>query len=156
MLRSIVIGSLAFALLGSPVAAQGPRLGYAGPVPDSPPASDFRLVGGGVIGFAAAAGAATLIYQLAGGGTICGDDPCGLVGGLIGWILVEPVLVPLGVNLADRREGSYGAALFGSVVVGGGILAAGSRLGLDDELLLVVPVGQILGAVIGEKMSRRN
>lgn len=135
-------------------AAQGPRLSrFELWTPDSAPATTGRLVMGGVFGTAAAFGAGTLVYQLAGGGTICGDDPCGLVAGVVMALVVEPIVVPLGVHLANHRRGNYAATLFASAAATGAVLFGGSQLGMDRELWIVAPIVQIAAAVLAERAT---
>ena len=103
------------------------------------------------MGTGVAVGAGILVYQLAGGGTVCGDDPCGLVGGLLTAIVVEPVLVPFGVHLANHRRGTFATTLTASTVAAGAVLLIGHKLGLGSKLLIVIPVSQIIGSVVAER-----
>lgn len=139
------------------LSAQGPQLGI-GVQPGSGPtkAGTGQLVIGGVLGGAAGVGAAVLVYQVAGGGETCGDDPCGLYYGLLAGIVFEPVAVPLGVHLANHQRGNYVVSLLASVGLGGAVWLGGSQLGLGDELIVLVPVAQLAGAILGEKRSERN
>lgn len=137
-----------------PAAAQAPyRSRFEHWRPDSTPRNTGRLVMGGVVGTGVAVGAGILVYQLAGGGTVCGDDPCGLVGGLLMAIVVQPVLVPLGVHLANHRRGNFAATMLASTAAAGAVILLGSQFDLDGDLLLAVPALQIGVSVLAERAT---
>jgi hypothetical protein len=146
---SVVMGA-------APLRAQGPQLGITQPGPGVSEVGTGRLLLGGVVGGAAGVGAAVLIYQVAGGGDTCGDDPCGLYYGLLAGIVFEPIAVPLGVHLANNQRGNYVVSLLASVALGGAVWLGGSQLGLGDELIVLVPVAQLAGAILGEQRSERH
>src|SRR5215212_6979961 len=60
-------------------------------------------LGGGFIGALAGLAVGQLAYQASGGGRLCGDDSCGLYVGLLATVIAEPVLIPVGVHLANHR-----------------------------------------------------
>lgn len=114
----------------------------------------FMVVSGVVGGAAGLFGGAIIGGTLGGGNSICYDDPCGLEEALLGAVLGESVLLPLGVHLANHSHGNYGYSLLGSLAVGAvGIGLAGA---IDStELLLAVPIGQIISSVLIERATSR-
>ncbi|MBA3658187.1 MAG: hypothetical protein H0W67_01160 [Gemmatimonadales bacterium] len=81
-------------------------------------------------------------------------EDCGLAGLIYGGILGELATVPLGVHLANRRQGSYSLGLLSSLAVTGAGLAIAA--GADrTEVLLAVPVLQIITAVAVERATSR-
>lgn len=113
------------------------------------------LAGGGLAGGAVGLfGGGVLGYTLSGGGRICGDDSCGLLGGVYGAAMGEVVLLPLGVHLANRARGNYGYSLLASAAVGAiGVGLAGATN--STELLLAVPIGQLISSVLIERATSR-
>lgn len=112
-----------------------------------------RLLIGGALGGGVAMTATHLIYQANGGGRICGDDPCGLYWGVMSLVLLEPVLIPVGVHLANHRRGSFAATFFASLVSGAAGLYVANSANLDEEMLIVVPAVQIIISVLIERAS---
>lgn len=163
----VVVGSLALGLAGAgPMVAQvrGPvyanltfgfseRRGEMKPGLATERASVGRLLVGGTAGAGLALAATQLAYQLTGGGEICGDDPCGMVAGLTALILLEPILIPAGVHVANHAQGSFAGALFASLVTGAVALYVGSRLDAGEGSLMVIPVIQILTSIMVERAS---
>lgn len=114
----------------------------------------FMVVGGVLGGTAGLFGGAIIGGRLGGGNSICYDDPCGLEEALLGAVIGETVLLPLGVHLANHSRGNYGYSLLGALAVG----AAGIGLaGATDsaELLLAIPIGQIISSVLIERATSR-
>lgn len=112
----------------------------------------FGALAGGVLGafFGSYSG-----YYLTGGGRICGDDPCGLVGGLYGFLLGEFVGIGLGAHLGHGRRGQASAAIGGSFAA---LLLAGmlgSVIEAGDAWIVLVPAAQITAAVAAEVASSR-
>ena len=114
----------------------------------------FMVVGGVTGGTVGLFGGAIIGGTLGGGNSICYDDPCGLEEALLGAVLGESVLLPLGVHLANHSDGNYGYSLLGSLAVG----AVGIGLvGATDsaELLLAIPIAQIISSVLIERATSR-
>ena len=131
-------------------------VGLRGGVPAlSPSAERGRstawLVGGGVLGGAVGLGAGALIGGILGGGNkICGDDPCGLDEAIFGAIGGEVALLPLGVHLANGRRGKYLPSLAVSAAIAGiGIMLSGN--GDHGEVMIAVPIAQLIGAILIER-----
>ncbi len=123
------------------------------PVVDRPHNHPGLLVLGGAAGFAASVGGAVVLARLH-GGDICGDSPCGFYWGVLFFALSEPILVPMGVHLANGGKGDFGVTMGLSLAAA---LASGlviNRLGPDNGEI-VIPLSQIAAAVIGEVMSSR-
>lgn len=112
-----------------------------------------RLLIGGALGGGLAMAATHLIYQAHGGGRICGDDPCGLYWGVMSLVLLEPVLIPVGVHLANHRRGSFPATFFASLVSGAAGLYVANNANLDEGMLIVVPAVQIIISALIERAS---
>lgn len=109
------------------------------------------LVVGGVVGGGVGLGAGALIGGFLGGGDkICGDDPCGFQGAILGAVGGEVALLPLGVHLANGRRGKYLPALAVSASIAGlGITLAGN--GDHGEILVAVPVLQLVSSILIER-----
>lgn len=116
------------------------------------PRDALRLGLGGVVGGAAGLFVGGLVAAKLTDDRPCED--CGLEGLVYGGVIGELAAVPLGVHLANRRQGSYGAGLLGSLAVtGAGMTLAGA---LDrTEVLLAVPVMQIAAAIAIERATSR-
>jgi hypothetical protein len=114
-------------------------------------ASTGRLILGGVIGGGVGLGAGALIGGLLGGGDkICGDDPCGFAEAVFGAVGGEVTLLPLGVHLANRRQGNYLWSLLASAgIAAGGIALSGN--GDHGEVLIAVPVLQLVSSILIER-----
>ena len=120
---------------------------------DPPRSSPGGLLLGGAVGVGLAIAASQVAYHWSGGGRICGDDPCGMVAGLMTLILLEPILIPVGVHLADRQRGSFGGALFASLLSGAAALYVGNWTNLGHGTLVLVPVVQIVASALIERAS---
>jgi hypothetical protein len=78
---------------------------------------------------------------------VCGDDPCGLVGHILGAVLGEAIGIGLGAYLgAGSRADPWGpiGASLGVLLLGG---MATEALDLGEYMIVVVPVAQIAAAV---------
>ena len=129
----------------------GPRLGVAAtPVPME------RLFVGGVAGLGAAILGTHIAYQAGGGGRICGDDSCGLAAGITALLLLEPILVPAGVHLANHRRGSFAGTFFGSLLSGAAALYLGNKLNLGVEFVYVGAALQIATSAVMERAGERE
>jgi hypothetical protein len=115
----------------------------------------MAMVGGGLLGGAVGFVGGGLL-----GATIersfgCeGVEWCGLGGGFLGAVIGETTMVALGVHLANDSRGEYTAVLAGSL----GSVVAGFALGgllHKGEVLLVVPVAQVVIATTLERRSTR-
>lgn len=121
------------------------------PVSETTPAVLGALVGG-------AAGVLVGWYggfHLTGGSRICGDDPCGFVGGLYGVLLGEFVGIGLGAHLGHGRRGQAGAAIgasFAALLLSGMLT---SVIDAGDAWIVLVPAAQITAAVAAELASSR-
>ncbi|MEO8201761.1 MAG: hypothetical protein ABI679_14625 [Gemmatimonadota bacterium] len=107
-----------------------------------------RLGLGGLLGGLTAVAGGQLAYQLGGGGRICGDDPCGLWYGVASTVVLEPVLIPAGVHLANHRNGNFSLSLVASSAVGAGALLLGQRVGIGPPIFLLTPVLQVIAATL--------
>ena len=127
-------------------------------IPSPPPtrAGVGRLFLGGVAGLGVAILGTHLAYQAGGGGRLCGDDSCGLAAGATALIVLEPILVPAGVHLANRRRGSFAATFFGSLLSGAALLYIGNALDLSEEFVYAGAAAQIAAAVIMERVGENE
>jgi hypothetical protein len=84
-----------------------------------------------------------------------GSDGFEALGGfVIGSAIGESILLPLGVHIANRQQGDYGAALLASA----GIAAAGIGLtSLMDDMAIVflpaIPIGQLISSIAIERKT---
>jgi hypothetical protein len=166
MIGRTVLTLLGLFALAAPLAAQRPSVRWArweAPALGSARGSASRPhgattvgmiaagVGGGTVGFFAGG---FIGYELGGGSLVCGDDACGLEEAAYGAIAGESVLLPLGVHVANRRQGNYGLSLLASAAIGGlGILAVNASH--DGIPLIVVPVAQLVSSVLIERATSR-
>lgn len=126
-----------------------PNIG--GPIAGGALGGALGLVGGYAIG-----------YALGGGNRdSCGDVfPCGAVPGVIGAMIGEIVLLPVGVHIFNDRRGHFAMDLFTSAGVGalGVLLAATVSEGALSEgrALLVVPIIQLAATVAVERAAGRK
>ena len=92
----------------------------------------------------------------------CDYDYCGIGGGLMGAMIGEVVLLPLGVHLANGWQGNYGYALLASAgSIAGGLLlsfAAGAIAGESgiDVALWAIPVAQLVSSITIERRTSRS
>lgn len=105
-------------------------------------------IGAGCLG----AGVGAAVGALAGTGRLCGDDRCSVVWGTYGFAAGEALGIPLGVHLAGGRRGIYVLEAATSVATAGAIALA---FHLTPATAVVIPVSQILGAVILESELRK-
>ena len=116
-------------------------------------ASGWLLLGG-VVGGA---------VGLVGGGLIgaaiesrdCEGDFCGLGGFIVGGMLGESVLLPLGVHLANDRRGDFGKA----ALISAGIAAAGILIISQTDqgiVLYAIPVAQLITSIRIERRGRQE
>ena len=115
-----------------------------------------RLFLGGLAGMGMAILGTHLAYQAGGGGRICGDDSCGLAAGLTALLVLEPILVPAGVHLANHRRGSFPGTFFGSLLSGTAALYVGSKLNLGEEFVYVGAAFQIVSAAVLERVGEKE
>lgn len=116
-------------------------------------ASFGRLAGGGILGGLAAIGVGQIAYELGGGGRICGDDPCGLWAGVVSTIILEPVLIPVGVHLANHSQGNVGLAFLASAGAGIGGLLLDHEARIGAPLIVLTPLAQIVVAALVERAT---
>ena len=114
------------------------------------------LLLGGAAGAGLAIAASLFVYQMNGGGRICGDDPCGMYAGLMTLVVLEPILIPVGVHLGNHRRGSLGGTLFASLVSGAAALYVGNWTDLGPGTLVLVPGVQIVASALIERASQRE
>lgn len=142
------------ALLAPPVvsaaAAPGERVARA----QREGASGGTLAMGGLVG-----GGVGMFVGMFAGAALDGPPPedcidfCFGPGLVYGTLLGEALGVAAGVHLANGRHGSLSRGALTSA----GILALGLLVGSEQpELLLVVPVGQIIGAATVERRTARH
>ncbi|MDZ7288985.1 MAG: zinc ribbon domain-containing protein [candidate division KSB1 bacterium] len=79
----------------------------------------------------------------------------GLAGLVIGAPIGEALLLPVGVHLANRRQGNLPLALFASIgIAGAGIgLAAAAE---DGRILIAIPVAQLAACVAIERATSHS
>jgi hypothetical protein len=107
---------------------------------------------GGVAGFCALG---LVGFHLSGGGDICGDDPCGFLGGLLGAVLGEAIGIGLGAHVVNGGKGDALSAVGASlgVLLLSGMLAQYVEPG--EGAVYVVPILQVAGAVWAEVATGR-
>jgi len=115
-----------------------------------------KLFLGGVAGLGAAILGTRLAYEAAGGGRICGDDSCGMYAGITALLVLEPLLVPAGVHLANHRRGSFAGTFFGSLLSGTAALYVGNKLNLGVEFVYVGVALQIAASAIMERAGEKE
>ena len=120
------------------------------------------VLGGAAGGAVGLVGGAYVGYFLAAGPNGCGDpgnpdDWCGFGGALLGAVVGEVSMIPLGVHLANGRRGSYGPALLASTgVFAGGILLAAAVRDESGILFWSIPAGQIAASMYVERATARK
>lgn len=93
-------------------------------------------------------------------GALVGDRfqsfPCEdcIEGAFYGALAGESLAIPLGVHLANRRQGSVGAALAASFAIGALGVGAATVTG-DWTLMLAVPIAQIASSIAIERRTAR-
>lgn len=130
-------------------------IGLTGPAP-SRPAPTVQLVLGGIAGGALGLYAGAHAGYAVEGIGVRADlwersseyAPTGL---LLGAIVGETLLLPLGVHLVNGRQGKY----WSSALLSGGVTAVGLLLALPTAgiSLLVIPVGQLYTSVRNERAT---
>ena len=106
-----------------------------------------------VLGGAAGASAGIVGGALAGMAYSCMDE-CGYRAPLVGALVGESVLLPLGVHLANGRKGSYGLGMLASAGLGaGGVLVVQEWTDAAPYLAYLVPVVQIAAVVYIEQRT---
>lgn len=131
---------------------------------DSPPAlqlaaqqptAEYRMILGGLVGgalgFFVGGFAGALINS-----DDSGDDLAGALQGFaLGATIGETITLPLGVHLANHRQGNYGLSLLAAAAITGvGIAIATS--GEDQlEYLIPVPALQLVSSILIEKRTTR-
>jgi hypothetical protein len=115
-----------------------------------------QLIGGGFLGAVGAVALGQVAYQVAGGGRLCGDDDCGLWYGVLATVALEPVLIPVGVHIANHGQGSGGLTFLASAAAGAAGLFLGHAANLDNGFVYLLPVIQIGTAVIVERATTHS
>jgi hypothetical protein len=161
--RILLILALFFISFDSPAAAQGPRriTHFEGPAealpklqPQPVPTGNMILGGlaGGAVGFFAFGYAGALLADRYADD---GSDGWEALGGFaIGAVVGESVLLPLGVHIANRRQGDFATSL----LVSAGIAAAGIGLTAAVEdmgivFLPAIPVAQLISTIAIERKT---
>lgn len=138
--------------MDAPVAAlvsHAPALQESGPY-----ASDAALALGGIAGGALGFfGGGLAGYTFETGLTGCaGDEWCGFGGIVLGAVLGEMVMLPMGVHMANRSRGSYAPSLAMSLAVGlAGLVLASEAGEAAGVLVAAVPAAQLLAAIAVER-----
>ncbi|MEW5927141.1 MAG: hypothetical protein AB1941_06645 [Gemmatimonadota bacterium] len=142
-----------------PVTALAPAA-YQPALPQSGPRTDgagmaFAGLAGGAAGLL---GGALLGYVVETGLTGCaGEEWCGFRGVLLGGVVGEVTMLPLGVHLANRGRGSYGSGVAATALVGVGALLVAAGMGdAVPATALLVPAAQLAAAVAVEKSTARK
>lgn len=135
-------------------AAYQPALPQNGPRMDGTGMAFAGLVGGAAGLF----GGALLGYVVDTGLTDCaGEEWCGFRGVLLGGVVGEVMMLPLGVHLANRGRGNYGSGVAATALVGvGGLLVAAGMGDVVPATALLVPAAQLVAAVTVEKSTARR
>jgi hypothetical protein len=130
--------------------------------------STGKLVSGGVLGAGAGIVAGIGVGRIA--ANDCDDYLCGLAAGVLGVgvaAAADTALVPLGVHMANGRQGSYGWSLAASTAIAaGGIVLAGALSDQHESLagatVVSIPVLQVISSIVIERktaerrQARRN
>ena len=139
----------------APLAVPNRKIDLTSPAPTGP-APTVQLVLGGLAGGAlglyagAYAGYATEGIGVR-GGLWEGSNEYVPIGLLLGAVAGETLLVPLGVHLANGRQGTYwSSALLSAGVTAAGLLLAVPTVGIS---LLVIPMGQLYLSIQNERAT---
>ena len=125
-------------------------------VPESSAVGMERLFLGGLVGMGASILGTRLAYEAGGGGRLCGDDDCGLAAGITALLVLEPLLVPAGVHLANHRRGSFAGTFFASLLSGTAALYVGNKLDLGVEFVYIGAAVQIAAAALMERAGEHE
>lgn len=79
-------------------------------------------------------------------------EDCGIVGAVYGAIAGGSALLPLGVHIANRRQGDFGLSLLGSLAIGGAGLALATQTN-SAAVMIPVPVLQIVSSILIERRT---
>lgn len=152
--------ALAFVALSSSAAvAQAPlrnlQLDAPSPIHSAlqRPAPDPQMILGGLLGGVIGFFGGGITGALINDTDDSEDDLAALAGFALGAVIGETLTLPLGVHLANHRQGSYGFSLLASAAITGvGIAIATS--GEDRlEYLIPVPVLQLVSSILIEKST---
>jgi len=157
----LVTTQAAAAQLEPPSLAQqpAPRFGYSAA---QTPASTGRMVAFGLAGGAVGVLAGGLLGGVIGGGSYfggreCPDEEwvCDIRGAFIGATIGESLLLPLGVHLGDRRQGSWPPAALASSAIG----ALGAFLAYENQdraawIVTLTPIAQLAASIAIEGSTR--
>jgi len=119
------------------------------------PVSEGRMILGGLLGGA--------IGFFGGGfaGALINDDQDGedelevVEGFAVGAVIGETLLLPLGVNIANYRQGSYSLSLLAATAITAVGLAFATSGEDELEFLIPVPVLQLISSVMIEKRTTK-
>jgi hypothetical protein len=126
------------------------------------PASTGRMVAFGLAGGAVGVLAGGLLGGVIGGGSFFGgrDCPneewvCAIRGAFIGAVIGESLLLPLGVHLADHRQGSWPLAALASSAIGG----LGAVLAYENQdsavwIVSLTPIAQLASSIAIQGSTR--
>jgi hypothetical protein len=117
------------------------------------PVSDGRMILGGLLGGAIGFFGGGFAGAVINDTDDSEDDLAALAGFALGAVIGETLTLPLGVHVANRRQGNYGLSLLASAAITGvGIALATSG---DDRLeyLIPVPVLQLFSSILIEKRT---
>jgi hypothetical protein len=167
-----LLPALLLGLLAAPAAAQGdasrPFVRWKAPslavnetaVVAAPPGTGLRDglvlgfggVAGGIAGFFIGGYAGVKIAEA--DGNCDSDDWCGIGAAFTGAAIGSAAAIPLGVHLANGSRGNYGRSAAASAGIGVlGILAA--LAAESGEVLVAIPVAQIVSSVLIERVTSR-
>lgn len=79
-------------------------------------------------------------------------EDCGIVGAVYGAIAGGSALLPLGVHVANRRQGDFGLSLLSSLAIGGAGLALATQTN-SAAVMIPVPVLQIVSSILIERRT---
>ena len=83
------------------------------------------------------------------------DELEAVEGFAVGAVIGETLLLPLGVNIANYRQGSYGLSLLAATAITAVGLAFATSGEDELEYLIPVPVLQLISSVIIEKRTTK-
>ena len=119
------------------------------------PTAEYRMILGGLVGGAVGFFVGGFAGALINDTDDSEDDLAALAGFALGATVGETIALPLGVHLANHRQGNYGFSLLAAAAITGvGIAIATS--GEDQlEYLIPVPALQLVSSILIEKRTTR-
>ncbi len=133
------------------------RLAAPLPAADGEEADPFGVGAAALLGGVAGGAAGGLIgYYLSGGSRLCGDDNCGLFGGLLGVLVGEPLGMGIAAHVANGRRGNAVLDVLGAAGTGYLLLAGASGTTRSGATIAAVAAVQIGVTVAIERSTGRT